>query len=188
MSSSATLIWRRDTAPIDGVPYVIRDPLLFTYVIEKYAPIRLGRTVCPASNQSCRLSDILTLRRHNEQIPIDYWISRLGSTVDLGFIPSYAKLPDKQSCSNGKDCVRYAVIRGHPVNPVNSDQPIEMEISGRGKKYRVLMQARSGTDHYTIRLDRLWFWKLLGSQPKLTVLTPGYSVQQQETPDDGRLY
>ncbi len=179
------LVWRRDTFAVDAVPYVVRDPLLFTYAIDHYVPIKLGRAKCSAANQSCGTSDILTLRRPDQSIPINYWRSRLGTSVDLGFIPSYAKLPGKQSCSKGKDCVRYAVIRGHPVN---SDQPIELEISGRGKKYRVLMQARSGTDHYTIRLDRLWFWKLLGSQPKLTMLTPGISVKQQVVPENGRLY
>ncbi len=179
------IVWRRDSAQIDAVPYVVRDPLLFTYVIGHYVPVKLIRGTCSTSIPSCGSSDILSVRKTGKPIPVNYWRSRLGTTLDLGAIPSYAKLPGRQSCSGDKECVKYAVIQGHPTN---SGQPIEFEISGRGKNYRVIFNSSSSTNHYTIRLDRLWFWQLLGSRPRLKMLTAGLSLKQLEAPEDGRLY
>ncbi len=166
------IIWQRGMQ-IDLVPYVIRDPMIFTYIIGRYVPVRRGDF------------DILKRRRPGQPMPINYWRTRLGTSLDLWYIPSYAKLPAKRPCSEKAKCVSYAVIRGQPAGDGN---PIELEIAGRGKKYRVLAKTRSGEDHYTIRLDRLWFWQLLGSQPRITLLTPTMSLKLMETAEDGRLY
>ena len=74
--SPSLLVWRRDFA-WDRIPYHVRDPLVFNYAVDAYVPLRRHPT-----------TDVLRQRRPDERIPVGYWRQRLGSTVDLGFIPS----------------------------------------------------------------------------------------------------
>lgn len=178
------LVWKRDAFAVDGVPYLVRSPLLYLYAIENYVPLKLGLKECPPARPTCVAADILTLRKPDQPIAADYWRSRLAGTLGLGFIPSYAEAP-KGECTDVTECANYAVVTGQPKR---NDQPIELDVKNGNHDYRVAFFSRSGVDTYTIRLDHLWFWPLLSSDLKLATPTPGWAVTRRQGPPVGRLY
>jgi hypothetical protein len=39
------------------------------------------------------------------------------------------------------------------------------------------MKSLADQDVYAVRLDRLWFWPIIGPSPRITMSSPGYTVQ-----------
>jgi hypothetical protein len=176
------IVLKQEPAGIDGVPYQVRDPLLYSYVIENYVPSRPDWRDCRPLPSRCMAADILVRRKLNQRPQIEFWQSRLGATLDFGFIPSYAKTP--QPCS-GTDCTSYALVQGRAAK---KGDVVTLEATNGRSKFDVLLKARPDTFSYTLRLDRLWFWPLLGPQAELTSRTPGWMVEIKQGKDDDRLY
>jgi len=155
------VIWRRN-GTVDIVPYDVRDPLVYAWMIEHYVPLRRYSSW-----------DILRRRRPGEAIPARYWRTELGDGEDLGFIPSYSHAASSSRCSGGSGCVAYAVLRGS----ARTHAGVTFSVSGSAGSFTVRLLARSGVDTYPVRLDRLWFWPLMGAHPTLRSLTPGFTVR-----------
>ena len=168
----AYVIWRSDYEQ-DHVPYVVRDPLVFRWMVRNYVPVREfppGATAATA----VPTVDILRRRSPGEAIPNGFWRSQLGGIEALGYIPSFSTAASSRSCSSGSGCVPYVLMTGTgPGGPGG----VSFEITSKDQIYAVTLQLRPGVDTYPVRLDRLWFWSLVGPRPKLTSLTPGYTVR-----------
>lgn len=176
------MVWKQENVGIDGVPYTVRDPLVYAYAIQHYGPSRPDWRRCKDPLGYCTGADILKRRPANTRASIDFWTWRLGHKVDLGFVPSYAKRP--QDCQ-GSDCTTYAVIRGKATK---NGEVVKIEATGRGGHYAANLQTRPDTPSYTVRLDRLWFWPLLGPRARVSMKTPGWSVEIEQGKGDDRLY
>lgn len=169
------LIWREDFDQ-DGVPYDVRTPLVFTYMVANYLPVR--SFVNP-------IVDILRRRPAGAPVATDFWRSRLGTMEDLGYIPSFSTAADSPTCAAGPDCVPYVIVHGHARR---SGATIAFDVTGNGRTYRVRMWSRRGVDVYPVRLDRLWFWPLLGPKPRFAAATPGYAALAEGLRSGGNLY
>lgn len=169
----AYVIWRKDFV-IDFVPYDVRDPLVFRWMIENYVPVRQGATV-----------DILRRRRPGEAIPTAFWTSQLGGSENLQYIPSFSKAASASTCSGGSDCVEYALVQGHPRRGLAG---VGMVVSGDGHEFGVTLSLRLGVEEYPVRLDRLWFSPLVGPRPTLTSLTTGFTMRVVGLSTGGNLY
>jgi hypothetical protein len=154
------LIWRRDFA-VDGVPYSVRTPLLFTWAVRRYTPAR-----------DTQNATILRKRRPGEPVPYQFWKTHFAP-YDLGYVPADAAESDLPTCTSGPGCVPYAIVRGHPAR---SGEPIALKAVGHGGDYHVAFRSREGADTYAIRLDRLWFSPIIGPTPRLASTTPGYTL------------
>ena len=175
------LVLTPEPTGVDGLPHQVRDPLLYSYAIQSYVPVLPAWRDCPPLPQPCKAAEILRRRAPSEPIPIEFWKSQLGDSIDLGYIPSHADPPGR--CRG--DCTEYAVVEGKAASKGDT---IELEASGRGQRFAVVMKTRPRTPGYTIRLDRLWFWPLLGPGAKLTSKTPGWTVETRQGASDDRLY
>jgi hypothetical protein len=80
----------------DGLPYDVRDPLVFSWMIQRYVPLKVSTA-----------TDILRRRRPGEAIPAAFWSSELGGGVDLEYMPSGSDAAQSPSC-NG---VRLRTVR-----------------------------------------------------------------------------
>jgi hypothetical protein len=49
-------------------------------------------------------------------------------------------------------------------------------IGGNGANYGVRLKIRAGVNEYPVRLNRLWFWPLLGAAPKVSSATSGFTA------------
>ncbi len=155
------LIWRRDFN-IDGVPYHVRDPLVFAYAIATYVPEQRGDPW-----------DLLRRRRPDERVPLAYWRERLGTTVDLAGIPGYSHGAEHERCGGGAGCVPYAIVTGRsPGDGV----PVVVRLAGT--PYAFALATHNGENRYAVRLDRLWYWPYAGAGARLVGATPGWTVER----------
>jgi hypothetical protein len=155
------VIWRKDEA-IDYLPYYVRDPLVFRWMVDNYVPVH-----------TTAAADILRRRSPTEPLAGTFWRTELSGTEDLGFIPSYSTAAGAATCPSGPGCVPYAFVRGRPTR---GDMGLGLVVSGNGVRYGVTLRTRAGVDTYPIRLDRLWFWPLVGSAATVRSLTPGFTA------------
>lgn len=165
------LVWRRDVA-VDGVPYDVRAPLVFAYAIANYVSQTPGEPF-----------DVLRRRRPGERQPERFWRKRLGPVVDLGGIPSYSGADDMARCTAGPGCVPYAIVKrsGGAAMP-------KVTVAVDDTPYAVQLTPRKGVESYAIRLDRLWFWPFAGGAQRLSVSTPGWTVERAGVKAGDALY
>lgn len=161
----AKLVWRHDFG-IDGMPYVVRDPLVFRYAIDHYVPETFSS---PA--------DILRRRKPREAVAWDYWRGRLNEILDLGFIPGYSKGAELDDCRPGRSrpgCVPYALLSGR----AEDGNPVDVRMPRPGGGFTARFAAQSDVRVYAIRLDRLWFWPNVSSRdPRRWKVPPGFEVR-----------
>jgi len=159
----------------DNMSYWIRDPLIFTWAVEHYTPV----------GQAPGDTFLLAKRAPNQAVQYEWWRARFPSLLDLGYVPSESDGASLDSCSGGAGCVPYAIVHGRPSG---RGQWIVITVNGNGGDYRVLMRQRPPDDVYAVRLDRLWFWPIIGPAPRVTSSTPGFSVRVERKQAGDRLY
>jgi hypothetical protein len=150
------VIWAPEDSSFDGVPHVVRLPLVYTYVVDHYDFVR---AVGPFH--------ILTARQPNQPPNLDYWRRTLGDRVDLGNVPARARLSEYTPC--GGDTTRC-----DPVLVVHYPQPAPVPRAKATidiESFRLQFDVTPGQREYVVNLNRLWFWKLL-SAPRITPEDP----------------
>jgi hypothetical protein len=160
--SPSHVIWRKDFDQ-DGVLYNIRDPLLFSWMVANYVPVKVTPSI-----------DILRRRRAGEGGSAAFWRTQFAAPVDLGYIPSFSSALSAAGCVGGRGCVQYAVV--HSDGPVQGAD-VALNVSGNGVTYSVHLKARSNVHDYPVRLDRLWFWRFVGPRPGLSTTSAGYDAR-----------
>jgi hypothetical protein len=164
------VIWRRDVY-VDFVPYNVRDPLVFNWMVRNYVPVRTSGVV-----------DILKRRQPDQVVPPSFWAGSLG-TLQLGFIPSYSAAASSPSCVKGPGCVPYIMVSGH-----GSAATLQFSVSENGATFPVELQRRSGVNEYPVRADRLWFWPLVKTSPMIVSMTRGYTAREVGLRSGDNLY
>jgi hypothetical protein len=155
------ILWRRDFAQ-DTVPQAVRNPIVLDWVVKHYVPVRKGAF------------DVLRRRRPGEAPNPNYWHTRLGEPLSLGYVPAASGGEDADSCDGGAGCNAYAVVRGEPHQ---RDEQIGFTVSGHGRSFGVILLGRPRQTEYAVRLDRLWFAPFVGARPVVATGLPGYSVR-----------
>jgi hypothetical protein len=168
----AYMIWRRDFNQ-DGVLYNIRAPVVFNWMVRHYVPVEKFPTV-----------DILRRRSPGQPIPTSYWISRLSTTEALQYIPSLSTAGAAPRCASGPGCVSYALARGSAA----AGSTATIQISGRGLTFDVTFDVRAGVHTYPVRLDRLWFWSLVGPRATIRATSLGFTATRVGLRSGGNLY
>jgi hypothetical protein len=166
------LIWAR-TFVQDGVPYNIRTPLLYTWMVRNFVPVRSFST-----------ADVLRRRAPGEAIPVSYWTTQFGSTIDLGYIPSLSGAATAPPCRQGPGCTEYALARGR----AKPGTIVTLDVTGNDHTLRVAFAVRSGVSTYPVRLDRLWFSPIVGASPVVRSMTPGFTASTQRLRSGDNLY
>jgi hypothetical protein len=130
----------------DGVPNVVRVPLLFDWAVRHLVPERM-------------IGDwaILRPRRRGEPIDLSWWRRRIGTTTDLGQVPRYTRLPgERDLCLAGPRCRSYLVVT--PTAGVAQPPYFLIPVSVGGLQFYIRIDTAPGVDRYTVDLSRVWFW------------------------------
>jgi len=170
----AMLVWNHGWGT-DNVPYWVRDPLIFTWAVAHYTPV----------GQAPGDTFLLAKRAPAQPVPYEWWRSRFPSPLDLGYVPSESDGASLDACSAGAGCVPYAIVRGASAQ---RGREIVITFNGNGGDYPLLMRSRPKVDAYAVRLDRLWFWPIIGPAPRVSSSTPGFSVRVERKQAGDRLY
>src|SRR5262249_23462916 len=110
--------------------------------------------------------EILRPRRPGEPIALSWWRRRIGSTTDLGHIPTMAHLP-RRRCAPGRACASYLIVdaRRATTRPPTFSVPIRI-----GKlSFVVTFASDPGVKRYVVPLARLWFWSAAPNSATRTV-------------------
>lgn len=159
----------------DTVPQVVRAPLLFEWAVTHLEP-----------EQTIGTFAILRPKREGERIPLAWWRRRIGSSIDLGHIPTVAGLPDNR-CSYGADCGDYLVATIPSRRPIPA--AFEIPVNADGLRFEVKFAASPGTRRYVVPLGRLWFWNAatIHSLQSTTFASARISLERRRT-DPNILY
>src|SRR5439155_21853658 len=111
----------------DGVPNLVRAPIVFDSVIRQFEPIE-------------SVGEFEVLRRRQADVPVrvEYWRSKLGSTLDLRALPAHSSLLAAPVCgSSGSDCV----------------DALEVTLKGRQTAGAVSVPVRVGSSSFEVKLS-----------------------------------
>lgn len=157
------VVWDSSFKIFDGVPNLVRVPLLYDYVTSHFAFDRaIGRF------------QILRPREEKEPIDWNYWSTQLGQEVDLGAIPNYSHLP-MHDCFDAPSCLDFAIITLASSN-VQGSKTISVDVAGR--KFSVAFSPLG--KKVVINLSRLWFWSLAksaGLSPQISPAGPDAALE-----------
>jgi hypothetical protein len=197
------IIWRSNDGGVDGVPPVLRDPLLYEYVILHYVPL---------SAASPNPFALLRRREPEEPLALDFWRQRLGNVLHLGHIPrfsSMAKFP-KATSGAAEKAAEFLTIEITDLAALNSQPPpaiLELPRTGgyrptgrslvipiecAGRCFSLALSIVPGQTEYHVLLNRIWFWgalKKAGLTPTLGNAGCGVEVHiERRAMNDALLY
>jgi hypothetical protein len=141
------VLWDPANATFDFVPNLVRVPLIYRYVVDHYAYV----------GSSGRFQ-LLGLLPAGVRPDLAYWRQVLGSTLDLGYVPSISRLSDYPECRPGKSpCTDLLEVRFNgPEPPVPGKATVVVATTGGPMDLQ--FDKVPGRREYVFNLDRLWFW------------------------------
>jgi hypothetical protein len=162
------VVWRPSFVGFDGVPNLVRVPLLFDAVIASYRPVeQVGEF------------EILRRSRPGDAPDLDFWSARLGSQVDLGAVPAASGLARSAPCQGSSTCADVLRVR-IPAPRAGNERAVEV-VAGE-HRFRARFSEVRGQRDYWVHLDRLWFYgtlRRLGQSPVVsTDLGPGAEAER----------
>jgi hypothetical protein len=146
-----TLEWLRDHDPkylfwdpqekvFDDVPNPVRVPLLYNYAAAHFVPLgTIGKF------------EVLRRRLGNEPPDAAYWRDKLGTSLDLGYIPAASRALSDVDAHGGQH-MRYLTVR---LAAPEEGAAYAVALRLAGGPYTVRFKGRKGVAEYAIALDRL---------------------------------
>jgi hypothetical protein len=132
----------RDRLHWDGFQLVVRAPLVFADVVDRYVPFEsLGRL------------DLLRRRRPSEAMPLAYWRDALGADVNLGRLASVSSFARAASCTGACADLLTIQTRG------GGDGPLRIPLRVGELPFSITLARVPGEAVYHVLLDRVWFWR-----------------------------
>jgi len=161
------VLWKPSAGSFDGVPHVVRLPLIYQFVVENY---RYVRTVGP-------YHILMTVTERPGTDPL-YWIQQLGSNLDLGNIPRLTKASGYRNCpaTGSTPCADVLFVR---FSGAASKRKVLATIDSHSGQFQVQFDVVPSAREYIIDLDRLWFRSLIGPHPHVTVPIFGLGIRQE---------
>ena len=140
----AVVAIQRNQLVFDGVPNVLRAPLLYSWAVADY---RFETTSGPY--------DLLTKRAFDEPIDWQYWRGVLGQGLDLGRLSAATSSHLDRCDVVGDDCVAYASIS---VEPVDATTTRILSVSGPSGQFTLTLTQEPEDRTLRVPVGRLWFW------------------------------
>lgn len=142
------VIWNPKFDSFDGVPNVVRVPLLYRYVVQNF---RFAKSLGDRD---------LLVPRNGADLDWDYWQRTLGTTLDLGAIPALSTIQERPLCSSSVDKKSCSpVLRVELPAPAAPDTaPLAVKISNGARSYTLNLKAIPGDADFSVALEHLWLW------------------------------
>src|SRR5579883_846315 len=197
------VVWRATDQGVDAVPPVLRDTLLYEYVILHYVPM---------ATVSHDPFVFLRPRRPEEPVAVDFWYKRLGNILNLGHIArfsSMARFP-KPAGREGEEAADFLTVKITNFEAANALPPppianvpqiggylpegrsIIVPIECAGRYFALALSIVPGQSEYHVLLNRVWFWgalKKAGFSPAIGDPGPGIEVHlERRAMNDDILY
>ena len=171
------VLWDPDNASFDWVPNVVRTPLIYRYVVDRYA--YLG---------SSGRFHLLGLRAAGAPPDFAYWRHALGPVVHMGRLPAISRLSDYPECRAGRSpCTDVLIVHFEAQPPPESKAAVRVETSGGPMELR--FDVERGRRDYVFNLDRQWFWGIARpANPAASMQNPAARVRIERRAQPPILY
>lgn len=135
-------VLNRDRWGWDEFQFVVRNPLVFAEVVDRYVPFdALGRI------------DLLRRRGAAEAVPLAYWREALGADVNVGRLASVSSFERAPSCERACADLLEVQVRGH------GDGPVRVPLNVGDASFSLTFTRVRNEAVYRVLLDRVWFWR-----------------------------
>jgi hypothetical protein len=164
------VVWNTAKSEFDGVPHLVRVPLIFETVIRTYEPA-----------EEVEAYRILRPRTPGKPIDWGWWKRNLGGELKLGSVPSLSNLKDLKDCAGPEQpgCHEFLEIE---LPPTSQPRPWTVAARAAGETFRISFVQRPLVARHHIYLDRMWFWttaKSEGLKPEIDpTQAPGMSLRR----------
>lgn len=146
------VFWKFSANYFDGIPNLVRDPIIFKYIVDNFK-----------FYHNFGSYDVLIHKNEIEAINYSYWISKLGDTVDLGYIPSLAKPVKDDNCDfEQKSCDFYLKVTINQSSQSTENLEINF-VTEQSNVIKVSFKLLNSKKVYFVKLNRLWFWRGIGN-------------------------
>jgi hypothetical protein len=149
------LFWNPQEREFDLVPNPVRAPLLYSYAVADFVPVG-----------TVSKFDVMRRRLPNEPPAVAYWRDKLGSSLDLGYIPTRSRALSEAE-DGGRYEMRYLIVR--TLAP-EEGKVYSVSLQLAGEPYAVRFNGRKGVTEYAVAIDRLPFaaaGDVLGRPPEV---------------------
>lgn len=160
------VIWNSWARTFDGVPNVVRIPIIFDYVIQHYVPAQsLGSGV-----------EVLVRTESGVPVAFDFWLPRLGPRIDMRRLPAYSNAATLHDAAEPRAPGVHDVLEvtaSEAVAAAEDEHSVAIDVAGH--ELYVDFRAVRHRSLYRIDLDRVWFWsaaKAAGLEPRLAAVQP----------------
>ena len=171
------VVWNSTLLSFDGVPNVVRVPVLFRYVLDHYRKIRDASGFW------------LLVRDDSLVFDPSLWRVALGDEVNLGALPSESSIGQYPVCvlrALDPLCKAVLTIARHPNQPPGT-VPLGVSIRQGAGEHRVVFTVVGARTDFFIRLDRLWFLNPSDEEVSVRLVPPTSSfsvkVEGRRLPD-----
>ena len=147
------VIWSTDALAFDGVPHMVRLPLIYRYVVEHYGFVRAFGPY-----------HILMELPPDQAPDLGYFRRVLSSCIDLGSIPGRSRSSEYAACNGDTSrCDAVLVVKYR-------SRPARRKLSVSAGEFQIQFDVKPSEREYVVNLNRLWFWGPLakGAPPRLT--------------------
>lgn len=158
------ILWDWKIKTFDGVPFLVKNPDLFKYVIRNFEFDK-------------QLGEFHFLKRKNNVSSIDfeYWVKHLGQAVDFGFLaanPSRKYLVDCPPLTSQSDCSEFIQIK------VSSDMASKIELRGQlfSSDLTVKLGVIKGVDELLLPTRSIWFWEWINTDKTQFFKNSAYKI------------
>jgi hypothetical protein len=149
----SVVVWNTSSQSFDGVPNVVRVPLIFKHVFAQYRKVGV-------------FGDYWFLERldtpSSDATP---WREVLGSELNLGFLPNLSSIGSYPTCvlgNRGMGCepvihiTRDGSIANNKVEP-GRNTSFTITVRQKDMEYAAVIPALASQSDLYVRADRLWF-------------------------------
>jgi hypothetical protein len=196
------VVWRSTDPGVDAVPPMLRDTLLYEYVILHYVPLTASHDPFV----------FLRPRRPEEPVAVDFWHKRLGSILNLGHIARFSNMGrfPKSAWREGEEIAEFLTVKVTNYEAANALPPspildlpqiggyhpegrsIVVPIECAGHYFALALSIMPGQSEYHVLLNRVWFWgalKKAGFSPAIGDPGPGIEAHiERRAMNDDILY
>lgn len=157
------IIWNPAVSSFDEVPFIVKNPELFKYVVQNYTFDR-------------RLGDFHFLKRKTESLTLDmdYWIKYIGNKINFGFLALNQSGKNMENCDSGSqrtECVEYLQIRPTP------EQLEAITLGGHlGSKPISIVLLNKGNRDLLLPTSAIWFWEWINTNKSSFFKNKNYSL------------
>lgn len=142
-------VWNVNDLTFDAVPRAVRVPLMYAEAAATFVPI-----------DSVGEFAILKRRANGEAPDLAWWRERLGAKIDFGGLLRRSDFDRLSGCTNSPSVELCTPFLQITVPPELRSQPrLAVSVGVGDLTFRIEFVPAHDISTYSVRLDRLWFWK-----------------------------